>query len=97
MFMVDGVSLMIMTLLAGWQAGWQTGSSGQKSWEGWEGKHWSWDGMAGRGEVAAPLPLLCQPQPPPTLLDYTVVLSRQAEVKQQLLNDKFSETFFCAL
>ena len=67
------VSLMIMTLLAGW-----AGSSGQKSWEGWEGKHWSWDGMAGRGKVGkvvAPLPLLCQPHH--TLPDYTVVLSRQ--------------------
>ena len=66
MFMV---SVMIMTLLAGW-----AGSSGQKSWEGWEGKHWSWDGMAGRGKVVAPLPLLCQPQSSAytALSDYTV-------------------------
>ena len=43
--------------IAGWLA-WLTGSSGQKSWEGSEGKHWSWDGMAGSG---GSLPLLCQP------------------------------------
>ena len=70
MFMV---SVMIMTLLAGWLAGWLAGSSGQKSWEGWEGKDWSWDGMAGRAGV----PLLCQPlpPPPPTLPDYTLGLT----------------------
>ena len=80
--------------IAGWLAGWLAGSSGQKSWEGWEGKDWSWDGMAGR----AGGPLLCQPlpPPPPTLPDYTHGVTGQFWVKQQLLNDKFSESFFCA-